>query len=255
MALIRCAECTAKISNKASACPKCGAPVAISKKKQKKQISTGCGCLLVLIIGGIIAAVISSKVSDPTSTPPSRSTTSKKKPATPVPEHQIVSTKDVSYSTVVRKSYRVRVPREMTKDELTAISQHIVRQATAKRRINAIMIFFFLPDSDTTGYFTAGKATWAPAGDWAKASGSLPPKLIVEAGGLMGTISKEDVVNLPIGKKKDIFMQIGRFQDRGMDPKPSYAAAAKQFGITTKEARKIALEGAARGWPMPDVEE
>lgn len=31
MALIKCSECSAEISDKASCCPKCGAPVVVHK--------------------------------------------------------------------------------------------------------------------------------------------------------------------------------------------------------------------------------
>ena len=62
MALIRCAECKAEVSDTATACPKCGAPMEISKKKQKSQVSTGCGCLIVLlVVGGIIAAFVANE--------------------------------------------------------------------------------------------------------------------------------------------------------------------------------------------------
>lgn len=75
MALIRCTECKAKVSEKADACPKCGAPVEKSGKKQKKQISTGCGCLIViLVIGGLIMAI--SVVNQDTDSRP-RTTTGK----------------------------------------------------------------------------------------------------------------------------------------------------------------------------------
>jgi hypothetical protein len=35
------------------------------------------------------------------------------------------------------------------------------------------MLFFYLPDSDLTGFYTAGKAEWAPYGDWGRA-GDVP---------------------------------------------------------------------------------
>ena len=252
MALIRCTECKAEVSDKATTCPKCGAPVEVPKKKQKSQISTGCGWLIVLLVlGGIIAAFVASDQGGGSSSPPASAAKPKAKPSAPVPQYTVVSTEDVSYANVVRKSYRVRVPREMTKEELTTVSDEIVRQATSRQRIKAIMIFYFLPDSDTGGAFTAGKATWAPGGDWSKASTSLSPRLVVETGGAMGTIPKENVVALPVAKKKQIFMQIVRNQDRGMENDQSYAAAARQFGITTDQAKKISVEGVVKGWPMP----
>ncbi|HUX00401.1 MAG: hypothetical protein WBD63_07675 [Phycisphaerae bacterium] len=298
MALIRCAECKSKISDRAIACPQCGAPIEISKKKHKRQIGTGCGCLIILVVvGGIVAAFVASHQNrgsrpaspaptaepgpkstasvtqnshksepEPMASDPEHATRPDPQPEIPVPQHarkpepnpapaipqySLVAIEDVGNPVVVRKAYRVRVPREMTKQELTAISEEIVRVATARQRINAITVFFYLPDSDTGGAFTAGKATWAPDGDWGKASTSLSPRLVVQAGSAMGSISEENVVNLPLEKKKQIFLQIVRYQDHGMDDERAYAVTAKQFGITTDQAKKIAAEGVVRGWPMP----
>lgn len=165
--------------------------------------------------------------------------------------YEIVSIEDLSYENVVRKSIRVRVSREFSEEELTAISRKIVRQFTSKEKIKAIRIFFFLPDSDTKGAFTAGKATWAPAGDWASASKNNSAKLVVEAGGVMGTVSNEYVVDMELAKKKHIYMQIVLFQDNGMNNEQSHAAVAQQFGISFEQAKKIGVEGSINGWELP----
>ncbi len=164
---------------------------------------------------------------------------------------QIVEKEDVSYANVVRKGYHVRVSREMTERELIAISTQIVKEATSNRDIDAIMIFFYLPESDPGGIFTAGKATWAPAGDWSKAATNLPPRLVVQAGGALERIPEEDVVDLSLAKKQQIFKQLVRNQDSGVGGEESYERTARQFGITTEEAKKIGLEGVVKGWPMP----
>ena len=72
MALIRCSECKARISSKATSCPKCGAPVDAAKADKRKH--SGCGCLLALLIaGGAIALGIAIKdmPSSPSSSQPS----------------------------------------------------------------------------------------------------------------------------------------------------------------------------------------
>lgn len=50
MALVKCKECGAEISKKAKSCPKCGAP--------NKASSSGCGILVLLGIGLIVAIAI-----------------------------------------------------------------------------------------------------------------------------------------------------------------------------------------------------
>jgi hypothetical protein len=48
MALKKCRECGNSVSTRAATCPSCGAPV-----KKSKTVSTGCGCLLLLL--GLVA--------------------------------------------------------------------------------------------------------------------------------------------------------------------------------------------------------
>lgn len=165
--------------------------------------------------------------------------------------YEVVSIQDLSYENVGRKVYRVRVSQELSNEELKAISRKIVRQVISKEKIKAIRIFYFLPDSDTNGPFTAGKATWAPGGDWGSASTNSSAKLVVEAGSVLGTIPKEEVVDMPLAKKKQIFMQIVRYQDKGMNSDKAHTAAAQYFGISVDQAKKISLEGSIRGWEFP----
>lgn len=56
MALMRCKDCKAKISTKATQCPKCGAPVAPKEKKK-----SGCGLAVVMLIVAIGAIVAVTK--------------------------------------------------------------------------------------------------------------------------------------------------------------------------------------------------
>ena len=58
----------------------------------------------------------------------------------------------------------------MNAEELTAISNEIIKKATAREQIKALGIFFFLPGTDTSSFYTAGKADWAPGGDWGNAN-------------------------------------------------------------------------------------
>jgi len=55
MPLIECQECGKEISDKADACPKCGAPTKFGQKEKKKERNKrrsnvqGAGCLLILL--------------------------------------------------------------------------------------------------------------------------------------------------------------------------------------------------------------
>jgi len=73
MALIRCSECKAKISNKAVSCPKCGAPVEATKVKKKHSGCLGVIVLLFLVFGviGIISSSVDKKPKPKPSSPAS----------------------------------------------------------------------------------------------------------------------------------------------------------------------------------------
>lgn len=63
MALIKCPECEKEVSDKAPACPHCGAPINQAKEKLKKAKKEpkqyGCGTLIVLaVVGFIIYAAV-----------------------------------------------------------------------------------------------------------------------------------------------------------------------------------------------------
>lgn len=62
MALIHCPECSSEISDRALACPQCGAPRQISAKKDIAITRTG-GSLealgFILIVGGMIFGMAS----------------------------------------------------------------------------------------------------------------------------------------------------------------------------------------------------
>ena len=72
MALIKCRECGKKISNKASACPGCGAPVDQKADASKKKSGCGTGCALAIlafivlaVIGTIMSSVEETKTRKP----------------------------------------------------------------------------------------------------------------------------------------------------------------------------------------------
>ena len=61
MALKKCKECGKEVSSKAKNCPNCGAPI-------KKQISTGSGCLIIILFVLFIGWIFSSIFDTPSST-------------------------------------------------------------------------------------------------------------------------------------------------------------------------------------------
>jgi hypothetical protein len=88
--------------------------------------------------------------------------------------YTIADREDVSFGAVVRIVYRVGVGGlgvggSLTEEKLRRIAQEIIDDETAQEDVNAIGFFFYLPGTEITGVYTAGKADWAPDGDWASA--------------------------------------------------------------------------------------
>ena len=70
MALIRCSECNKEVSDLASACPGCGAPVVkpANPPPQPKSIgqkNVGCGTLILVAIGLLILFVAFVNITNP----------------------------------------------------------------------------------------------------------------------------------------------------------------------------------------------
>ncbi|MDP2896035.1 MAG: hypothetical protein Q8Q12_05680 [bacterium] len=120
--------------------------------------------------------------------------------AAPAPEepkevlkYRILEVEDLSSGGVVRLQYRIRVSRQPTEQELRAVCNRTIEREK-KRRHNAISFLFYLPDSDPHGFFTAGKAHWAPNGIWEDASKVAAGhysrhRLVVECGNALSEIS------------------------------------------------------------------
>jgi ribosomal protein L40E len=54
MALKECRECGSRLSTRAATCPSCGAP------NKKKPFISGCGCLLLILVFGVIFSIVRS---------------------------------------------------------------------------------------------------------------------------------------------------------------------------------------------------
>ena len=147
-----------------------------------------------------------------------------------------------------RIQYRVKLIKEYSERELTEISKEIILQAP---EVEAISILFYLPDTETNGAYTAGLANWAPNGKWEDAAKNYTKKLVVKYGGVLGTLDKKNIIDLPLSKKKEIFFNLVKYEDQGMNGYQSGAQIAKDYGITVKEVDKIAIEGLLKNWPMP----
>lgn len=169
---------------------------------------------------------------------------------------------DASYNIdnkrVVRINYRIIVEKQITDDEIQAICQKIISQQKNRRPYNAIAFFFYLPDSDIKGAYTAGKAEWAPFGKWESAKDAetgdySQHQLIVKSGNPLGEVPASAVVDIPIEEKKKIYYELVTLQDRGMRAEKSQEIISKKYNITRERLNKISIEAAINGWTLPPV--
>jgi len=218
--------------------------------EKRTSVSTGSGSLVILVAAVVICSLISceKQSSVPPSTPPVTSREPAPKPSLALPPYTVVSVQDLSYGGGARKSYRISVQRTVTKDELTGIANAIVVEATGKDQLDEIIMYFYLPDSDINGAYTAGHAIWAPGGDRDGAAGSAPHQLVVEAGSALGTVDEKNVVDLPVGKKKEIFREIVSAEDRAYaDAKRAHPVdLGKQLALKNKFVGKYKADVARR---------
>ncbi len=75
------------------------------------------------------------------------------------PDYEIAAVEDTSIGSVKRLQYRVRLSRGASEQELTTISESIIKAAPPQ---NGLDILYYLPESSVDGGYTAGKADWWP---------------------------------------------------------------------------------------------
>lgn len=178
------------------------------------------------------------------------------------PTYRLAQKEDISFvdmatkRRIVRWEYRVHIPDNISESDLTNISSNIVATAKQSGPVNAVGIFFYLPDSDPKGLYTAGKAVYAPNGKWEDAAKSMAGsyhrhRLSLTVGNAMGIATPQTTTKLSEPQKKKLFYDLVALQDKGVRPKDSYSRIAAQHGLSEKEVTDIQLEGTTRGWPMP----
>lgn len=176
MALIRCIDCRAKVSDKAIACPKCGAPVEISKKEQKSHISTRTGFLIIiLVVASIITAYISSDQEDgsrPVSSAPTTQSKQKTptsfvpaqtKPIASLPTYDVVDSDIYDAPIKTQITFQAVVSGTITEQGLKQLLEKLYDEANATRGLTyhggkPTHVFIYLYTS--RDHFKSGMGQW-----------------------------------------------------------------------------------------------
>jgi len=93
---------------------------------------------------------------------------------------QYGESEDVSYLGAMRFSSRIIVPLGRTREELTATLNRAASELAKETNADAVMVFAYRPKDDTASAYTAGRAIYAPNGDWGSAASEAPMKLTVD---------------------------------------------------------------------------
>lgn len=170
--------------------------------------------------------------------------------------YQLVASEDFNYHTpagrlIRRKDYRVMLlNKNVTRDQIKIIAETI---SSWDSEINALIVYFYWPDTDTTSAYTAAMATYAPNGCWADARENAPKKIVMQYAQANEGITPKYNTSLSIDERKRIFWALVVEEDRDTseDAYPARRKVAQRFGLSVEEISKISLEGISKNWPMP----
>jgi len=221
VALIRCAECKAKVSDKAISCPKCGAPVEISRKKGKSEIKTGPGCLILLLVAvGIFIAFRAKEEGHrekASSSPPRKPTQSRRKKAPVVtPSYTIVDQDKYDAPIKTEITLHAIVSGKITEAGLKALLHKLYEEACAMRAFRhhggrPTHVFIYLYTSRE--HFDSRMGQWiamlSRVGADAPVKTEIRTELIPQLSAL-----PEVKYGLTESKRKEIFRAIVRAEDQ-----------------------------------------
>lgn len=180
MALKPCRECGEEVPKYAKICPHCEIrnPVTTQRERLEHKLSM---IFYVILFAGLAVLVIfiyrwegftvRSMDTGPKATQdsPSSSSPTQTTEASRLPEYRMIRTEDSSYGRVIRQAVRIRVPKHYTKGEVERIAHAVADSIGNLRRLNALMMYFYGPDSPIPGFPDVARVEWAPYGDWSKA--------------------------------------------------------------------------------------
>jgi len=87
---------------------------------------------------------------------------------TPVPAYRVMSARDADFTSqgaVIRRQIEdVKLPTVYSEKKVLAVAKDVVATETREEAVNAIMIFFYGPNTVPGGGFDVARVVWAPGG-------------------------------------------------------------------------------------------
>jgi len=114
---------------------------------------------------------------------------------------------NVSYGDVKRLAVRIVVPLGRTQEELTATLERAAIEVSTATQADAITILAYRPQDTPTNQYTAGRAVYAPNGNWGDAASSEPKQISVDLNTLYFASASEMFASGDIVVLKDSTIQ------------------------------------------------
>lgn len=173
-----------------------------------------------------------------------------------IPEYDLAGSKNISTDRVKKVEVRIRVAKEPSETEIKSICEDIFVKLEKLEICDAVVILFYLSDSNIEGHFTAGKAVWAPFGDLTKAANpryrqKSNYRFSIQTGNALGKLPEknETAASMPEKKKrKQIYHELLEESDKTGSDIEADKIIAKRHNISSDDIHKISLEGVLKGW-------
>ncbi|NQT63595.1 MAG: hypothetical protein HQ556_11600 [Candidatus Marinimicrobia bacterium] len=171
--------------------------------------------------------------------------------------YEIVKVENDSFKDVARFAIKIIVESVLDSKQLMSISEKVIEKQKIERPHNAILLLYYLPESDIGRGFTAGRVVWAPYGNWSKSdhvtTGDYSQhEMKITVGNATGLAPKKfEAITISVNKKKKIFYELVKAQDDGYEGRAADRLIAAKYDLDSKTIDKIVAEGLAKGWPMP----
>jgi len=176
--------------------------------------------------------------------------------------YRVVDKEDFSYRApngqlFVLKDYRILLlSTDATSNQIQNIAKNI---ATNENNVSALNVYFFWPDTEKAGAYTAAMATYAPNGRWDDFQKNSPKELVMKYGRAKAESTpqrRSDTEPQPASSsRKKIYRDLVNEEDRAGiagDYEQCKQFIAKRYGLSVSEVAKIQVEGVDNRWPIPE---
>ncbi|MBE9593137.1 MAG: hypothetical protein IMF19_06625 [Proteobacteria bacterium] len=146
----------------------------------------------------------------------------------------------------IRKTYRIVVPSDITKEELKATLIQVVMAETSKNPdIDEVTVFAYDRKEDADSFYTFGRVEWCPNGDWGGVTSQIALtndrssyEYIFDIKDKVGNI---DLSNMPTDREFEIHTALYKaiFAEPEVPEEIIKERVAKEYGISTEELKKI----------------